>query len=182
MAYTQPNFPIPSSTGSVTPTSQRSMEYPLPFAARGDRTWSPSHPPMRSMSLAAPEELPQYYQTQYVRSSTDELERHMRSPSSMQSNTVGRNVTPMDSTPQSIRSYTVPYHNASTQNMRYGYSPIWSSVPPSQSPQTLTRGSEGFPQGWYLEPTGLAQVREESPHQQHSSQAGFVQFQPNPGG
>ena len=185
-SYPHPHYTMTPSTLSVAPSSHSSAEQLPTFGLRDGRHWQPPrHPPLRSMSLVTPEEMPHYYQTQYQHDHTQDFSRRTTNPLEMQPPILASNAGPITEPPeQQPIPGMVPYHQTMPQQpMHFGYPPVWSSMPPLHSPHLQNSGQEGFPQEWYPHPAGLSQVKEEdqAAHFQQQQNPNYLPFQANPG-
>ena len=184
-SYPHPHYTMTPSTISMAPPSSHSSAEQVPtFGLRDGHHWPPPpHPPLRSMSLGAPEEMPHYYLTQYQHDHAPDFSRRTANTSEMQPPILASNVGPITEAPeQQAIPGMVPYHQTMPQQpLHYGYPPVWSSMPPLHSPRLQSPGPEGFTQDWY--PAGLPQVKEEdpAPHFQHQQNSDYLPFQANPG-
>jgi hypothetical protein len=188
MATSYPQHPYSTmhSSASLANSSLPGMEQTSGFEHRDFLGWSASpHPPVRSMSLVGPEELPIRFQNHYYHNvpngfhpSTNSSEIQPHTLSSNNSTMSGSDHPPLMPLPG--MGY---FHGSTAQNMTYVYPPTWSSVPPSHSPQMLGSGSERFTNAWYSDPSALAQVKEEEVVSQlhHSTHPDNMAYQANPG-
>jgi hypothetical protein len=185
-SYPQHPYSMMHSSTSVAQSSQPSMEQASTFEHRDFQGWSASpHPPLRSMSLVGPEELPIHFQNHYYHNVPNEFHPSTNS-SEIQPPTISSNNSTMSGSehPPPVPLPGMGYfHGSTAQNMTYVYPSTWSSVPPGHSPQMLGSGSERFTNSWYPDPSALAQVKEEEAVSQlhHSTHPDNMAYQANPG-
>ena len=157
-----------NTTPSLPASSQGDFER-FPHMAHAEYTWPSQHvgqPPMRSMSMINPSDLPPQYQLPYFSNSADDHKRQSGTPSDLiQPLPLGSNVSQMSYGNSHFPERQLSYqHQMTTDPASYGYQTSWSSVPPMQSPHLVS----DYTQGWYHDSPGLAQVQEEdaqhSPH------------------
>ena len=183
-SYPQAHFPM--SPSPVSAATKDNVDHMNALQSMGGHGWAPRQPPMRSMSLANPDDLPPQYQAQYYNNSPIDFGRRMTTPSENQTPTLSSNTNSTGSVSDhqpvpSMISYDA--HGVPIQSMHLSYPPPWSSIPPSRSPQIATSGSEGFSQGWYTNSPGLALVTEEDPtsHFGHTPHPDYSIFKAEPG-
>ena len=187
MSTTYPQYPYPMThnTASLAQSLQSSMEQ-TPDSGLGDLdSWSASlHPPLRSMSLIGPEELPFHYQSHYYPHGPNEFHPSTANSYVQQSNLSSNNPGMSGSDfPPLQPTATGPFQEASTQDMNYIYPTAWSLAPPNESPQMRLSGPEHFTHGWYGGPSALAQGKDEETGSQfpHSSNPVYMPHKANPG-
>lgn len=178
-AYPSSQFSMHSSSLSITPSPQGSRDAFFPHEVRGDRSWHPPPAPMRSMSLATPEELPPNYQARFLQQTTGrvpvtgEIAAHMLYAHAAQGTAASRTQSAADMNPHGQQGRI-------GQPARFIH-PQWGGYP-QQSAQMVESGVEGFSRDWYTGSPNLAQVREEdiSPHQ-YQPASRSLHHQQNPG-
>lgn len=184
-SYLPHTYPVMPSSASVAHPSQASMA-PMSNSGHGNfHSWSASpHPPLRSLSLGGPDELPAHYQNQYYHSATNEFRPSTNTSDLQPPPLSSHNATLSGSDPSlSVVQNMAFFHDSSAPDVNYPYPSSWSSAPPNQSPQMSGPGSNRLVHGWYSDPPALAQVKEEEAGSQfhHLAHPDNLAYQANPG-
>jgi hypothetical protein len=183
-SYPQHPYPVTHPSAPLAQSAQSSMEQTPNFGHRDLHGWSAStHPPLRSMSLVSPEELPIHYQNQYYHNAPNEFHPNTNTSDIQPPMLSNINSTMSGSDPPLPLPSMGYLHESTTQNMNYVYPSSWSSVSPNHAPQMSGSESERFTHGWYSDPSALAQVKEEEAGSQfhHSTHPDNMAYQANPG-
>ena len=183
--YPQYPYSMTHSAASLAQSLQPSMER-TPDSGLGDLdSWSASpHPPLRSMSLIGPEELPFHYQSHYYPHAPNEFHPSMANSYMQQSNLSSNNLGMSGSDfPPLQTTGTGSFQEASTQDVSYVYPTIWSSIPPHESLQMRLSVQEHITHGWHVGPSALAQGKDGGTGSQlpPSSNPVYMPHQANPG-
>jgi Fungal Zn(2)-Cys(6) binuclear cluster domain len=169
-AYRTPQLPIHASSMSVTPSSQDRRDAVFSQGARDDRSWHPPPAPIRSMSLATPEELPPHYQARYFHQPLTVAGQGPGS-SGVAATTLHTHATQGTAAPEShlVTEINARGHRGRTgQPAGLGF-PQWGSYP-QQFAQMVESGREGLSHDWYTTSPDLAQVQEEDSGPHHFQQ------------
>ena len=183
-SHPQHPYSATQSAGSFVQPSLSSMEHTPVFGNGGAHGWSASpHPQPRSMSLVGPDEITIHYQNHYYLAAPNEFNT-TTNPSEMQPSTLSSNTSTMSSSDHALaQPGTGSFHEPTAQNMNYVYPPTWSSIHPNHNPRIPASAPERFTQGWYSDPSILAQVKEDEvgSHFHHPPHPGYLPHQANPG-
>jgi hypothetical protein len=172
--YQQYPYSMTHNAAPLAQSLQPSMEQ-TPDSGLGDLgRWSASpHPPLRSMSLIGPEELP-FHQSHYYPHASSYMQQ-----SSLSSNDLGM---PGSDFPPLQTTGTGSFQEASTQDVNYVYPTTWSPIPPNESPQMRLSVQGHFTHGWHAGPSAPAQGKDEGTGSQFPpSNPAYMPHQANPG-
>ena len=164
-AYPASQYSVQSSSVSITPSSQGSRDVFLHHFAQDDRSWHAPSAPIRSMSLATPEELPPHYQVRFLQQSPVAVGRGpVTAGAGAQSHYNDAHDAAASVPHPSTETNPVGHHGQAGQQGGFTFSQ-WGTYP-QQSTQLIESGAQEFPREWYTGSPNLAHVREEecSPH------------------
>lgn len=172
------------SSASVAHSSQLSTEQVPNSGHRNFHSWAASpHPPLRSMSIGGPDDLPVHCQNQYYHNATSEFHPSTNT-SDIQPPTLSSNHSTISGSDPSLSVQSMGFfHDSTAPDMNYVYPSNWSSAPPNQTLQMSGPGSNRLVHGWYSDPLALAQVKEEEAGAQfhHLTHPHNLANQANPG-